>query len=80
MSRQHHYLKCETEAYQSVERGEKKFEVRNNDRDFKKFDMVYLEETVEGVRTGRISPPLEIQYVWLGEKYGLGKNYCIFNW
>ena len=28
MSRQHHYLKCETEYYQAVEKGIKTFEVR----------------------------------------------------
>ena len=83
MSRQHHYLKCETEFFQAVERGEKKFEIRKNDRNFKKYDMVYLKETVNGVETGRETSSLEIQHVLTGKdagKYGLCEGYCIFNW
>lgn len=81
MSRQHHYLKTETEYYQAVERGEKKFELRKNDRDFKKHDMLYLEEVVNGVKTGRSLPPVEIQYVLKDcTKYGLCDGYCILNW
>ena len=81
MSRQHHSLKTETEYYQAVERGEKKFELRKNDRDFKKYDMLYLEEVVNGVKTGRSLPPVEIQYVLKDcAKYGLSDGYCILNW
>ena len=81
MSRQHHYMKTETEYYQAVERGEKNFELRINDRDFKKYDMLYLEETVKGVKTGRKLPPVEIQYVLKDcVKYGLCEGYCILNW
>lgn len=80
MSRQHHYLKCETEYFQEIERGKKKFELRINDRNFKVGDMVYLQETVNGVHTGRELPSVEIQYVLYGGKYGLPEGYCIFNW
>lgn len=80
MSRQHHHLKCETEYYQGVERGEKRFEVRINDRNYKVGDMIYLNETVRGEATGRHLPPLEIRYILEGGKYGLDENYCIFNW
>ena len=81
MSRQHHYLKVETEYYQALERGEKKFELRKNDRDFQKYDMLYLDEVINGVKTGRSLPPLEIQYVLKDcEKYGLDKDCCIINW
>jgi len=81
MSRQHHYLKTETEYFQAIERGEKKFELRKNDRDFKKYDMIYLEETVNGVNTGRKLPPIELQYVLKDcLKYGLCDGYCILNW
>ena len=34
MSVQHHYLKTETPFWQAVEKGEKKFELRKNDRDY----------------------------------------------
>lgn len=80
MARKHHYLKTETEYFQAVEREEKKFELRKNDRDFKKFDMIILEETVNGMRTGRTLLPIEIKYVFKGGKYGLDKDYCIINW
>ncbi len=80
MSRQHHYLKTETEYYQAVERGEKKFELRNNDRNFQKYDIIYLEEVIKGVKTGRSLPPMEIQYVLKGGKYGLSEGFCIINW
>lgn len=33
MSRKHHYLKTETEYYQAVEEGIKRFELRKNDRE-----------------------------------------------
>jgi len=80
MSRQHHYLKTETEHYQAIERGFKKFELRKNDRNFQVGDMVYLEEVVNGIKTGRSLPQFEIQYVLTGGKYGLPDDYCIFNW
>ena len=78
--RQHHYLKCETEYYQAVEAGDKKFEIRLNDRNFKKYDMVFLKETVKGVETGRVLPPKEIKYILYGPIHGLMQDYCIFSW
>ena len=80
MSRQHHYLKTETEYYQAIERGEKKFELRKNDRNFKKHDLLYLEEVVNGIKTGRTLPSMEIKYIFDGGKYGLSEDYCILNW
>ena len=80
MSRQHHYLKTETEFFQAVERGVKKFELRLNDRDFKVYDILHLEEVVSGVKTGRSLAPLEIKYILQGGVYGLDKDYCILNW
>jgi len=80
MSRGHHNLKTETEYYQAIERGDKKFELRKNDRNFQVYDILYLEETVEGKYTGRKLGPLEIQYILEGGKYGLPEGYCIMNW
>ena len=77
MSRQHHYLKTETEYFQLQEKGEKTFEVRRNDRGFKIYDMVYLEEVVGGVKTGRTLPPKEIVYVLDGGKYGIEEGFCV---
>jgi hypothetical protein len=75
----YHKLKCETEYYQAVDRGEKTFELRVNDRDFKIHDWVALLEVVQGMPTGREIGPFEIKYILYGGKYGLAPDYCIFN-
>lgn len=83
MSRKHHYLKTETQFFQAIERGEKKFEVRFNDRDFNICDMLNLEETVNGVKTGRAIVNLEINYILKGseaERFGLKEGYCVMSW
>ena len=80
MARQHHDLKTETQYFQAVENGEKKFEARKNDRDFKIGDMVTLEETVSGVYTGRKLAPFEIKYILHGKQYGVEDGYCVFSW
>ena len=80
MSRQHHYLMCETEYFQAIERNEKKFEIRKNDRDFKKYDMVHLLESVNGIKTGRVLPSFEIRFILHGPAFGIPLGYCIFNW
>lgn len=77
MSRQHHELKTETEYYQAVNRGEKSFEVRKNDRGFKKYDMVTLVEVVQGVPTGRALNPAEITFILYGGQYGIDPDYCV---
>jgi len=53
MSKQHHYLKIKPEYYRAIERGEKTFEVRFNDRDYKKYDVLHLQEWCGGEYTGR---------------------------
>ena len=80
MSRQHHYIKCETRFFKDVENGEKKFEIRKNDRDYQVGDMIYLQEVVEGVPTGQSMAGVEIQYIFHGGKYGIPSDYCVFNW
>ena len=80
MSRQHHKLKTETKFYQSVERGIKRFEIRKNDRGFKVYDLVTLQEVVGDVYTGRELPAFEISYILYGPCHGLPEGYCIFNW
>lgn len=72
-----HYLKTETQFYQDVEKGLKDFEIRKNDRSFKVDDFLCLEETVNGIYTGRTYLPLRIKYILHGGQYGLDENYCI---
>ena len=55
--RKHHYIQCETQYYQEIERGFKRFELRLNDRGYEKGDLVYLEEVANGVQPGDTCPP-----------------------
>lgn len=80
MSRQHHYIKCETEYYQLIESGEKKFDFRKNDRNYQVYDIIILKESVNGVETGRVLEDLEILYILIGPVFGLPEGYCVFNW
>jgi hypothetical protein len=73
----HHDLKTETAFFQATERGDKTFEVRKNDRDFQRFDMVVLHEVVNGIPTGRKLAPMEIIYILPGGAYGIAPDYCV---
>ena len=53
MSRQHHYLKILPEYYRAIENGDKTFEVRYNDRNYQKYDILHLQEWINGVYTKR---------------------------
>ena len=78
MSRQHHKLKTATKPYQEVEKGNKTFEVRKNDRDFKVYDYIYLQETVGAIFTGREIGPLEIVFVLYDfDSLGIKEGYCV---
>lgn len=46
MSRQHHYLKILPQYYMAVENGTKTFEVRFNNRGYKVWDILHLQEFV----------------------------------
>ena len=53
MSRQHHYVKILPKYYRAVERKEKTFEIRFNDRDYKVYDILHLQEYCGNDYTGR---------------------------
>lgn len=79
MSRNHHYLKTETEYYKAVENGVKTFDLRKNDRDYQIGDIIHLIEIVEDVPTGRQLSPKEITYIFYSFDTvdGLKSGYCI---
>ena len=77
MPRKHHDLKIETEYYQAVERGDKTFEVRKNDCDFQRYDMIVLSEVVNGIPTGRKLEPMEVVYILRGGVFGIAPDYCV---
>lgn len=65
----HHDLKCLTKYYQEIENGIKTFEVRYNDRNYKKFDILHLKEFVPPeTYTGR-EMSVEVVYVLSDENY-----------
>lgn len=53
MSRQHHNLKILPEHFMAIERGDKTFEVRFNDRNYRKHDILHLQEWFGGEYSGR---------------------------
>lgn len=76
--RAHHSLKTQMQYYHLTEEGKKSFEVRKNDRNFKKGDMVTLQEWFSGDFTGRSLGPFEISYILEGGQFGIEDGYCVF--
>jgi hypothetical protein len=76
----HHELKIDRKYYRPIVNGSKKFEVRENDRDFKPLDTFELVETFHGLHTGRSYGPKTISYVLEGGQFGIDDNYCVFCW
>ena len=79
-----HELKILPEYFNAVICGEKTFEIRKNDRNFQRGDVVCLMEYdgLYNAFTGR-QLLIEITYVLNGdektEKYGLKKGFCVFS-
>ena len=78
MNKQHHEIKCETQYFQEVEKGNKTFAVIKNDRDYKVYDQVVLIETVNGVPIGRESKQYTISYV-TDFPDGIKEGYVVFS-
>lgn len=73
-----HELKIWPAFYDAVANGEKPFEVRKNDRDFKRGDTLLLREYnhVDDALTGR-AMVRKISYVMLGGCFGVEEGYCV---
>lgn len=54
VDRKHHFVKILPEYYIAVDTGEKTFEVRFNDRNYKVGDILHLQEFCGGAYTGRV--------------------------
>lgn len=76
-----HDVKELPEYFQMVKSGNKKFELRRDDRNYSVGDEIHLEEwTPEGGYTGR-DIVKDITYVLKNcPEYGLMKGYCIVGW
>lgn len=73
-----HELKIMPEYYEKVLAGEKRFELRKDDRNFKVGDIIRLCEHDGREYTGRDSL-YDISYKLDGGKYGLEEGYCILS-
>jgi ASC-1-like (ASCH) protein len=80
-----HSLKTWPGEFEAVRRGDKRHEVRVNDRAFKVGDLLILEEWIpvgddctEGHLTGR-SVLRTITYITPGGSWGLGEKICVLS-
>ncbi len=80
MHKKLHDLKVHEQYYRSLITGEKKFEIRKNDRGFRDGDMLLLREydSDTGEYTGRKMCG-EITYMFPGGIMGIDKNYCVLS-
>lgn len=72
-----HELKILPKYYEKVINGEKRFEIRKDDRNFKVGDLIRLNE-FDNEYTGR-DCIFEIIYKLDGGNYGLEKGYCVLS-
>lgn len=73
-----HELKILPKYYSKVTTGEKRFEIRKDDRNFAVGDIIRLKEFDGNKYTGRDSL-YDIIYKLDGGEYGLEKGYCILS-
>jgi ParB family chromosome partitioning protein len=74
-----HHLKTEKPYYDDILDGVKDFELRKNDRDYRVGDLIWLEEVIDGIKTGRQMSPMKVKYIFHGGRYGLKNGYCILS-
>lgn len=75
-----HQLKTWPEYFSAVLSGEKTFEVRKNDRDFEKGDILELHYyDPDNVFCSRIAKAIlkEVSYVLPGGNFGIEEGYCV---
>ena len=74
-----HNLKLKTEYVTEVMYGEKTFELRKNDRDFKVGDLIHFTDTEGKELICNEDNIFKITYILKDvPEYGLDKDYCIF--
>ncbi len=83
-----HELKTDPEVFDAVRSGEKTFEIRLNDRDFKVGDILFLRKTKYTGNELRTGMPLEytgdeirrtVKYILYGPIYGLADGWVIMS-
>lgn len=73
-----HELKVEKKYFDFLRTGDKRFEIRKNDRDYKKGDTLILWEWHSKRYTGRYLEFL-VSYIFFGPGYGLQYGYCVMS-
>lgn len=75
-----HHIKALPDFFNQVCAGNKNFELRLNDRDYRVGDTVILYEWSPNTGyTGAVSKELKLSYV-LTEHDGIWPDWCIFSW
>lgn len=76
-----HFLKILPEYFNEVQKGNKTFELRKDDRDYQVGDYIILQEFENGAYTGRECGSYKITYILRNcPEYGLMNGFCIFCW
>lgn len=73
---ENHEIKTFPHFFQDIISGDKTFEIRINDRDYKINDVLKLREYDRVAYTGRETTVL-ITYIFEGGSFGLDRDYCI---
>lgn len=83
-----HELKTDSDVFGAVVRGDKLYEIRKDDRDFKVGDVLHLKETVHTGEEMIQGAPLkytgreawvEVGHILRGPVYGLTLGWCIMS-
>jgi len=75
-----HELKIHPEYFEQVIKGKKKFEIRKNDRDYKVYDWLELNEydPIKQEYTGR-NTKMMVTYILHGGQFGIEEGYCVMS-
>lgn len=74
-----HNLKILPEYYAAVRNGTKRFEVRENDRQFELGDILRLMEWEEGAGFSGAEILVPVTYILYGSHYGVRDGYCVMS-
>lgn len=72
-----HNLKTLSPFFEAVDRGDKTFEVRKNDRDFKVNDRIILWHVDPNFSKDGGSIHCFVTYILYGGQYGIDPEYCV---
>ena len=74
-----HDLKILPHYFEAVKRGDKRFELRENDRDYKEGDVLRLREWSEFIGYSGREITVQVTYMLRGPGFGLREDYCILS-